>query len=180
MTSSVRFEEVLTDEMAEEVYALYFEDFGQLNDESPCDQMWPKALFMSGMKDPSVIKAMLFDDETDEWLAIAIYTANWDYFPWMAQGLYRSRYPAEWEAGSLFYTVATLSRGKRMGYMMKVMRAMAEHVVVERKGRMAYDLCDKLRGFDWPDVIQQAGDSVVPMETEVLGTQTYYVIGAKD
>ncbi|MBI2798567.1 hypothetical protein HYX70_04770 [Candidatus Saccharibacteria bacterium] len=180
MSSYVSMESGFSDDVVELLWPLYDEGFKDINLHSPCRQSFNYGEFVAALKDPRVYRAVLRDDESNEMLAVAVWSNNFDHFPWLSAEYFKARYPEEFEAGRLYYTVATLSLNKRSGHMTKIMLEMTRRIAAER-GRMLFDLCEELVNINWQVVIFETASSVVdePLELENLGVQQYFSVGFK-
>jgi len=171
-------ESTFADDVIEDLWVLYDEGFREINRNSPCRQSFTYDEFIVAMKDPDVKRAVLRDDDTNEMLAVAVWSGNFDHFPWISHEYFKERYPLEYESGKLYYTVATLSLTKRAGHMTKIMLEMARQIGGSG-GRMLFDLCEDLVAIDWQNVILETSQSVVdkPLKLDDLGVQRYFALG---
>ncbi len=171
---NIALEEVVSQELAEQFWALYDESFQELNLKSPCMQRaWDHEEFLAGMADPSVSKAVLRDDD-GEVQALSIWSNNLDLFPWVSQPFYQDQFPEYHGNNQIYYVVATLSLGKRQGYMSQVMDMMTREIG-GAGGCVIFDLCDELTSISWQEVIKEVSSQVVPSDIRLLGTQTYWM-----
>jgi len=171
---NVSLEEVVSPELAELFWVLYDESFQELNRKSPCMQRaWDHEEFMSGMADPTVMKAVLRDGD-GEVQALSIWSNNLDLFPWVSQPFYQGEFPEYYNEARIYYVVATLSLDKRQGHMSQVMDVMTREIS-GAGGCVIFDLCDELTSISWQEVIKEVSSKVVPSDIRLLGTQTYWM-----
>ncbi len=173
---AITLQETLDAETTERFLAVYRAGFDPLDPLAAGRQSLTDDEFRAEMLDPSVLKFLGADDDSEP-VALLTASTNLDHVPWISPSFYRERFPDHAARNAIIYVGSLVVHPGAGGssWMRQLTAAMGRYAN-ERAAVVAFDCCQYNDESGFAQQVQRLVNHIGSPSLELVDTQSYYVL----